>query len=236
MSWWLVVGVVLVALVVLGLMAGVGGEEEDPPGTFPSDVGPTTVDDDWRELVAFYRQLGFFEGLLADVRPDHAVATVRDAARRTWMRDLRLEETDVEWMVLALDPERVWWSDRRLEVGPGEQTYVETLAAWARIARGGLRIDDVAESWESLMGPVRVTFRHEDDPVLLLPEVRDRFLDLGILSRLNQRLASAGLRFWSLPTGGRTVALVALTDAEARAFRARGVELDDVEALAAPRR
>lgn len=236
MSWWLIAAVVLVVLVVLGLLAGASQEEDDPvvmPGTQGTSAtdGPSTVDDDWRELVGFYRTLGFFEALLQDVRPERAAETVREAARRRWMRDLGVETPEVEWMVLALDADRVWWSDRRLEVGPGEQTYVETLAAWSDISRGGLRIGEVTETWESLMGPVKVSFLERGEPVLLLPEVRDRFLDLGILARLNQRLAASGMAFRGLRAPAGTVCLVVLTDAEARAVRSRGVELDDLADL-----
>ncbi len=106
----------------------------------------------------------------------------------------------------------------------GNEAYVDTLKAFARISRGVFTPTDITETWETEKGPVRVEFAYKGERHCLQPKYRDDWLDAQVLFGLDRLIADSGYHFGFYDTGGTDLVVVTLTPEEKRKIkRERGV-------------
>jgi hypothetical protein len=181
---------------------------------FPGDESLT-------ERAAALRDIGLFadmEGL-----SDQELAEELEAAlSEEWGERIPDDEPLFELFVAALDRSRAWWGDLEADVADGNDVYASTLADWATISVGSFQPDQIEETWESEAGPVLVRFTLNDEDVELTPEYLEDWIDPGIITPINERIAPTGRQFRLVKAFDQTAFLLALNHAERTALEARG--------------
>lgn len=159
--------------------------------------------DTWlREAIEFYKPLGFFT-LHRGETPAVAQAlqkTLTEASTDPITHDdLLTPEFDLYF--LSFDPLRSLYS--AMEFGdylaPGNDAYVSSLEALAKISRGVFRPRKISESWDTPDGPIRIKFELSGQPKELKVETWGGMFDFRILLQLNHILAKTEYRFEMAP-------------------------------------
>lgn len=162
--------------------------------------------------VRCYRASGFFA---SDTGSDEELAAeLARAHAATWGDELsEVDDPGLrDVLLLAGDADRVWMEDLECDVAPGAAAYARAIAAWSRISRGALELEDVEETWEGPVGPVDVRVVTPAGVLMLSPVVKADWLDLSILAGLNAFLEEQGAprRFASVAVDGQTALVCAL--------------------------
>ncbi|MEZ4867273.1 MAG: hypothetical protein R3C14_38470 [Caldilineaceae bacterium] len=166
------------------------------------------------EIVHYFRPLGFFADW-ARLSEDQLVTKLLAQRRWIWgFRDFDPSSIQEELGLLSLDKERIWWRDLEANVCAENQVYVTTLQEWSRIARGAFQLEHVQEQWASDEGPITLSLLLDGQPITLHPVFYGDWLDLNILSALNQLIRNRGTQFEVYAAFDQTAYVVLLTKAE----------------------
>ncbi len=137
-------------------------------------------------FLSYYQPLGFFAGL--------TVESLREKFHAKWSHEPKFETPWDELFLLALDRERTWTSDPEADVCAENSVYATVIEEWARLTGGHFAPSNIAETWASGTGPVRVAFRLNGEEASVSPQVRDDWVDLDVLGELN---------FFTIGQGGK---------------------------------
>ena len=189
------------------------------------DTGPRGPEDWFRGAVQFYRQLGFFEEH-KDLPEADLVATLHQFMDEAYDEGPdQSRRADPE--VMRLDEDRVWWDDLEADVCAENEVYTEVLPRIAAISRGALRVEDIAERWDSDSGPVTVEFTANGTKRTIHPEYQDDWIAPNFLEEVARLLEGTPYRYYSWNTQGQDLFLVVLTTEEANRIRSeRGMDLE----------
>ncbi|MFE5324386.1 stalk domain-containing protein [Paenibacillus sp. NPDC056579] len=152
-----------------------------------------------RETFAFYKQMGFFQSVDAGA----AEKTFLDNYAKEFAvdeeydpyRDHTYYQVFADLFILEHDKSRVWMEDTEADVGKGNNVYVRVLKDWAKISRGAFQPTNIEETWNSQNGPVKVTFTLNGEEVTLYPQNLNDFIDVGIVKKINAKIAGSGYQF-----------------------------------------
>ncbi len=185
------------------------------------DPLPPSTDETTAERVAALREIGLFAGD-PETTDTELAAEIDQKLEAAWGPDFPLDDPFRDLAVAEQDATRVLWIDLEADVFAGGDVYVATLDQLAAISGGAFAPTAVSETWEDETGPVTVAFdlagaRHE-----LRPAYLEDWIDPGILSGINERIAEGGRRFELYRAFDQTAFIVALTDAERSGLEARG--------------
>jgi hypothetical protein len=167
------------------------------------------------EAIHFFRTLSFFESY-RELSDEELLATLNKVRGGALIRQIDFilpyapVTADLDRILLALDKKRVWEDDTEADVCPEHAVYVRTLNEWSAISRGTFVLEDVQEHWTSDNGPVRVTLAHQGQTFRLHPRYWDDYMDIGILTEVNEIIADTGIQFAAYDTQDQTAFVVAL--------------------------
>jgi hypothetical protein len=174
--------------------------------------------DDWFvEVVKYFREVGFFQEA-ADLSDAALVEAVRDQYMEIFIqppRDRLTSDADL-LCVLACDRERVWWRDLEADVGCRTKVYVQTLKEWSQISCGSFIPKNISEAWDGSNGPVHITFDHKGEAVHLRPEYLSDYIDLNLLTDINEFIEGTGIRFEVYKPFDQSAYVISLTPDQKR--------------------
>lgn len=163
-----------------------------------------TLIENWlRDAVTFYRPRGFFcqiqgdtEVVVAKLMP---YLTTQYTGDTITMDDLESPEFDL--FFLSCDPFRSLYDSMEFGdfLAKGNDAYVATVQALAKVSRGTFIPKDVKEEWDSPEGPIRLTFEFEGREQTLKVDLWDGMFDFRLLLQLNQLLWKTEFRFEMAP-------------------------------------
>jgi hypothetical protein len=165
------------------------------------------------EFVRYYRNLQFFYEY-KDL-PDHDLARQLESF---WEEEMGVtfdpSDPKIDLYLLRWDNNRVWWHDTEADVCIGNEVYASTLEDWADISRGVFIPEDVTETWKTSTGPIELDFTYRDKRYRIDATYLDDWLDLNILSEINQLIREKNYQFEVCNTGEQTGFVTVLTPAE----------------------
>ncbi len=155
------------------------------------------------EAVVFYRARGFFSTIQGDtsevVEKLLPYLTAQNQVEELDLEELQTPEFDL--FLLSCDPLRALYDS--IEFGDalqeGNDAYVATLNALAKISRGAFLPKDVEELWDSPEGPIQLGFEFQERECALTADLWDGVFDFRILLQLNQLLRETAYRFEMAP-------------------------------------
>ncbi|GAA4853255.1 hypothetical protein GCM10023310_35270 [Paenibacillus vulneris] len=151
------------------------------------------------EIFAYYKEMGFFQSMdVNEVEKNFIDNYPNDfAADKDFdpYQDHTLYQRYADHFILQLDKSRVWMADTEADVGKGNQVYVKALQDWARISRGAFNPSDIVETWNTEEGPIKVQLNLNGEKVTLYPQYMNDFMDVGILKKINTKIAGSGYQF-----------------------------------------
>lgn len=227
---------------------GIGSTRADVPrptnpasATCDADPLPPATGATIAQRVADLRAIGFFADQ-ADLSPVDLTGYVQDGIAETWGSvgdgsgdgagsgtsapaphgTAEVPAALLDLAVAQQDHARVWWQDLEADVAPGNEVYVQTLAAWSEISGGVFDPGDITESWAGPTGPVTIRFRLADGTHELHPAYLEDWIDPGILAQIDALIAGSGRRFELYKGFDQTAFVIVLTDPERRALEAPG--------------
>lgn len=159
--------------------------------------------DSWiQEALRFYRPLGFFahfQGEPAAIARALQKSLLESSSEPITDEDLETPEFDL--FFLSLDPLRTLYSvmDFGDYLAPGNDAYVSSLEALAKISRGALSPQNIRESWDTPEGPIRLHFDLDGVARELKMETWGGAFDFRILLQLNSLLEKTEYRFEMAP-------------------------------------
>ncbi len=165
------------------------------------------------DVIRLYRDLAFFSEH-SQLSDDELAEHLNTRYRAIHRRDIDPGRDLADLGLLSLDEERLWWVDLEDDVFAGRNAYVEILQEWARISRGAFQPVEIAERWsKDNEPPVNISFQLGDRTYRFRTDV-DKWIDLGLLKKINRLIRPSGFAFYTLATGDQTGAIVVLTKAE----------------------
>ncbi len=151
------------------------------------------------ETFAYYKEMGFFQSMnVSEVEKTFLDNYPMDfAADKEFdpYQDNTYYQLFADQFILQLDKSRVWMEDTEADVGKGNDVYVKVLKQWAQISRGAFNPTDIVETWNTEEGPVKLQFILNGDKVILYPQYMNDFIDVGILKKINTKIAGSGYQF-----------------------------------------
>ncbi|WP_079914592.1 stalk domain-containing protein [Paenibacillus sp. 32352] len=151
------------------------------------------------EIFAYYKEMGFFQPMdVNEVEKNFIDNYPNDfAADKDFdpYQDHTIYQRYADHFILQLDKNRVWMEDTEADVGKGNQVYVKALQDWARISRGAFNPSDIVETWNTEEGPIKVQLNLNGENVTLYPQYMNDFMDVGILKKINTKIAGSGYQF-----------------------------------------
>lgn len=177
---------------------------------------------DWlAKSIKYFRALGFFAGYPALSDNELAPQLEQAAKQRHGVIDPHNELADL--ILLSLDDQRVWWDDTEADVCAENLVYEQTLRQWAAISRGAFAPENIREAWAGEQGPVEIAFQLQGRSQILRPTYQDDYIDLNILSPINEMIARSKIQFAVHAIFDQTAFVVALTqDEKKKLTRDRG--------------
>jgi hypothetical protein len=162
------------------------------------------------ESVRYFRPLGFFKKyhFLSDeelVSELHQIGWNGEPTPSYGVTDLSL---------LVIDHEVVWWRDTEAEVFMGNNVYVRVLQEWRAISRQTFLPEHIEEVWGSKDGPIEIGFSHKRKQVKIHAESIGDYLDLRILSQINELIRDSGVQFEAYEAFDQSAFIIALTAVE----------------------
>jgi hypothetical protein len=208
---------------------GLGSTRIDVPRpTSPStttcgaDGLPTPSAESMTERVSALRAIGLFADR-TDASDEDVTADVATSIKAEWGEQIAPDDPLIDLFVAEQDHDRVWWRDLEADVAEENHVYEQTLTEWAAISVGSFSPTAISEQWDSPAGPVTVAFELDGATQSLDPAYLEDWIDLGILTGINERIASSGRRFESYRAFDQTAFVMALTPDERLALaRDRG--------------
>lgn len=170
------------------------------------------------EVVWFYRSLGFFGS--GDSKDSAANVVARYQKRWGVPPDPMKPWDDVR--MLALDEARVWRGDPQGDVCRGKKAYVKTLQEWSRVSQGAFKPQDIEEIWGSDTGPISVHLTLGGLRRTLKPDWDDDWLDLNILTTINELIAKSGKQLACASEVNFAIVFATDEDGRERLERVRG--------------
>lgn len=183
---------------------------------------PATSDDPVEPRVAALRKIGLFAG--RDGSTDAEIAAEVEASiRAEWGDQVGLDDPLFDLFVAGQDHDRIWWRDLEADVDEMNQVYAQTLDEWSAISVGSFRPTSIVERWDSDVGPVTITFEIDGIEQTLKPAYIEDWIDLGILSGINELVAPSGRRFEAYRAFDQAAFVISVTPEERLALeRDRG--------------
>lgn len=152
-----------------------------------------------RETFAYYKEMGFFQSMdVNEVEKTFIDNYPNDfAADKDFdpYQDHTYYQIYADHFILQLDKSRVWMEDTEADVGKGNQVYVKALQDWAKISKGAFHPTEIVETWNTDEGPVKVQLNLNGEKVTLYPQYMNDFMDVGILKKINSKIAGSGYQF-----------------------------------------
>lgn len=225
------VAVLLIALVLSGCgtspapadpsdfkeIPGIGSTRIDVPrptspstSTCTADGLPEPSEETVADRVSALRAIGFFVDR-ADATDDEIATEVAASIKAEWGDQIGPADPLFDLLVAGQDPDRIWWRDLEADVSDGNLVYQITLAEWGGISVGSFSPSAITERWDSDAGPVTVTFELDGTEHALQPSYLEDWIDLGILTGINELVASSGRRFESYRAFDQTAFVASLT-------------------------
>lgn len=180
-----------------------------------------------REAITFYRPRGFFCQLQGDtnvvVSKLMPYLTTQYSGDAITMEDLESPEFDL--FLLSCDPFRSLYDGMEFGdfLAPGNDAYVATVNALAKVSRGTFIPKDVKEEWETEEGPIKISFEFEGRPRTLKVDLWDGMFDFRLLLQLNQLLWKTEFRFEMAPMDDILFVTVLKAEEKTDMERERGV-------------
>jgi hypothetical protein len=144
-----------------------------------------------RDIVAFYREFGFFGS-------DDIDAAIKRIQREYTSSHGESPDPQDRWLDVFLfefDRDRVWCDDPEADVCQQNNVYTEVIPEWARTSLGCFAPTNIVESWLTESGPVTIRFELDDATHSIRPAYLDDWIDLDVLSQINVLIADSGRRF-----------------------------------------
>lgn len=168
------------------------------------------------DVVAFYRELGFF--------PDTEPAEVIEAYLRDWGQPPRVWQAADEAILLSYSESRAWRNDTEVDVCAGSEAYTWALVGWGEVSEGAFAPEEIREHWESDSGPITLTFTAGGMRRELHPDYMNDWLDVGILEEISKWLPD---RSYAVYLDGQNALVLCLTpDERERIERVRGMTFE----------
>lgn len=172
------------------------------------------------EVISYFRNSGFYSDQ-GDFSPDEILDRLRDRSLSESNFEL-LENVDEgfkrEVAFLTSDRTRTWFANPANLMG-WENTYVNTLKAWASISRGVFTPSNITESWVTSQGPITVSFVFDNKKFDLHPRYMGATFDMQVLDSINAIISSSGVQFETIPISTGDVVVLAFSADEARKIR-----------------
>ena len=156
-----------------------------------------------KKALTFYRPRGFFRQIQGDLNEVSGkllpYLTAQNESDAISMEDLESPEFDL--FLLSCDPFRALYDGMEYgdALAEGNDVYVATVYALAKISRGAFLPKDVKESWDSPDGPIHISFQFDGAERTLHVDTWDGMFDFRILLQLNQLLWKTEYRFEMSP-------------------------------------
>jgi len=170
------------------------------------------------QFVTSFRELGFFTEYAA-LSDDELATTLQVLHENEWGERIHPQQPFIDLSLLRWDKQRVWWEDTEADVCRENKVYTQTLHEWASISNGTFAPEHIQEEWEDEQGPITVTFTSHQQEVHLCPNYLDDYLDINILSPINQCLRHSGKEFALYEAFDQTAFIVMLTSEEKQKLR-----------------
>lgn len=174
------------------------------------------------QTAAYFRELGFFarEAGLSD---EELATKIEDVYAAEWGGEFDATSPHADYFILKADADRVWWQDTEADVCGENKVYEQVLPEWGRISGGSFTPSDITEVWEDEEGPVTVEFAQDRRRHLVEPEYVEDYIDMGIITEINELIGPSERRFELADTGDQTAFLICLSsDEKTRLIRERG--------------
>lgn len=162
------------------------------------------VIEDWiRSAIKFYRPRGYFcqihgetDVVVSKLMP---YLTTQYTGETITMEDLESPEFDL--FFLSCDPFRTLYDgmDFGEFLAEGNDAYVATINALAKVSRGVFLPQNVQEVWEDDEGPILISFDFDGRERILKVDLWDGMFDFRLLLQLNQLLWKTEFRFEMAP-------------------------------------
>jgi len=173
----------------------------------------------------FYRGIGWF-AKWAGVSDKELLANVLALFETQDFDRPSADERGADVSLMALDRDRVWWSDLEADLCDGNRVYVELVNDLARISRGTITVTDVTERWAGEEGPITVEFTANGLRQTVQPEYKDDWITAEVFLAFKSLLNPTPYRLYTWDTQGQDYFCVVLRDEESRLIRKkRGVHL-----------
>ena len=158
-------------------------------------------------LVAFYKQLGFFN------RVDAKTVVERFVDERGDEPDLDNPWHDVFLLRLS---DGVWSGDPERDVCAENAVYEDLISQFADISKGSFAAESITESWDTDTGPIKVSFQLKGKPVSISPKYRNDWFDLDVLKQINALISPSGRQFECAADGNFALVLCLTPDVKQR--------------------
>jgi hypothetical protein len=166
----------------------------------------------FHDLVIYLIELGFFNDLSHLDESSQIAEITRRIELDFGGKPKSKPETVLDLLnVLAQDQTRVWWNDLESDVGPVNLMYEKFLQDMASISDGNFQPQDIKETWMGPQGPVKLSFRLQDQKIEIQPEYMSDYLDISILITLNKLIPDDQLGFEIYKYFDQTAYVVFLT-------------------------
>lgn len=103
---------------------------------------------DWLvEHVKYFRNMGFYKRF-KHLSDKELAVTLRNSAKTRYEDEgfpFDRETGLLDPFVLNIDDENLWWEGGEMDIGRGDNVYVNTIQGWSRISRGYLVPEDLTE-------------------------------------------------------------------------------------------
>jgi hypothetical protein len=166
------------------------------------------------ETIEYYRQFGFFS--------QQSTEQILARATKEWGKEPPAGKVWDDVFLLRYDEAAARHGDPEADVCEGNEVYVSTLEAWAKITNGAFAPTDIQEEWQSERGPIEVSFLLEGRSVTIKPKYQNDWIDLAILLQLNQIIKADGKRFNCAVDGNFYLLVFLSPEAEKRLRLERG--------------
>lgn len=177
------------------------------------------------KAVAFFREIGFFSAFGAKSDEECAEKLLL-AHRSEWDVDLVSGDSYEDAVLLSYDGKRSWFEDTECDVCQENHVYQDVLADWAHVSRGAFRPTLVEEKWAGECGPIEVSFTQDGQRRTLTPKWNQDYLDLEILTGINEIIRPSGMEFCCLGIDQTALVVVLTPEERARIARERGWSFD----------
>ncbi|WDL95509.1 HEAT repeat domain-containing protein [Alicyclobacillus sp. ALC3] len=185
-------------------------EAASKPRVSDTQTRPRT---DWRTRTAkFFRDLGFYSNW--DMSGYDLGREINRRHKDEWETALTKRDEHADLLFLAWDTERVWWKDTEMDVGEGNDVYIDLVQELAHISRGTIAPFHIEEEWDGPEGPIQVRFTVGDEVQEFQPAYEGDYADMNLLGTLNEVMAHTEYRYYAYYPFDQTLFVVVLTEQE----------------------